>query len=127
MGVPLVAVATGALCTVFVPTAPVNALLGGGQASRVQSCNGVGAVTVTAGTAAAPSATAPGWIRSLASINLEASTSTYVPTTSIKYDFQGTVIVPPNFMIYFAAGVATVALYASTVVWKEIPINPNLG
>lgn len=124
MGLPLTAVATGALCTAFAETTPVNAFLGAGTPSRVKSSN-TGTVTVTAGTAVAPAATAPGWIRSLASINLEAQTGTAHGTGIQTYSFNGTIAVPEGFMIYFACTKASVALYATSVVWKEIISNPN--
>ncbi len=121
-------IATASGCSAFAATTPANGLLLGGNASKVQSSN-AGTVTVTAGVATAPVGGVPGagWVRSLASINLENSTTTPEPSTSIAYDFKGTVIVPPGVLIYFACSVASVALYASTITWKEIPIVPNQG
>ena len=124
MGLPLTAIATGELCTAFARTDPINNYLGTGVASRVRSNNGAGTVTVTAGTAGAPSATAPGWIRSLASINLEAQTGTAHGTGIQTFNFAGTILIPEGYMIYFAATKASVALYATCLVWKEIPVNP---
>lgn len=126
MGLPLTAVATGALCTAFAATTPTNGFLLGGSASKVLSSN-AGTVTVTAGTAAAPSQSAPGWIRGLASINLEAQTGTAHATGIQTYQFNGTVIVPTGVMIYLASTLASVALFCSSITWKEVPINPNAG
>lgn len=121
-------IATASGCSAFAATTPMNGLLMGAPASKCVSSN-AGTVTVTAGTAAPPVAGVPGagWTRSLASINLENSTTTPEPSTSIAYDFKGTVIIPPGVLAYFACTVASVALYASTVVWKEVPIVASQG
>lgn len=126
MGLPLTSIATGALCTAFASTTPNNGYLLGGSASKVISSN-AGTVTVTAGTAGAPSATAPGWLRGLASINLEAQTGTAHGTLIATYNFNGTVIIPPGVMVYLASTLATVALFCSTIVWREVVINPQGG
>ncbi len=123
MGLPLTAVGTGNLCTAFPRTDPVNGSLMSGTASKIWSYNGVGAVTVTAGTAAAPTVAAPGVWRTLAGINLEAETGTAHGTSIVKYTFDGTAVLEEGKMSYFAGGKATVALYATCVVWKEIPTN----
>lgn len=106
--------ATGAHLTAFAATTPKNGLLGGGQASLVKSSN-AGTVTATAGAAG-------DWVRTLASINLEAQTGTAHGTTIVHYDFDGTIIVPPGGLVYLAATKATTALYASSIVWKEVPL-----
>jgi hypothetical protein len=125
MAVPLLAVATGALCTALATTTPINGLLGSGTASKVKSNNGAGTCTVTAGTAGAPSETAPGVWRSLADINLEAQTGTAHGVGIHKYTFDGTVSVGEGWMIYLACTKASVALYASGIVWKEVQLNPG--
>lgn len=127
MGLPLLGIATGAPVTAFATTVPLNGFLGAGNTTKVSSSNGASAVTATAGTAGAPTALAPGWIRSLMSINLENSTTTPEPTGLDTYIFNGTVCIPPGYMVYFACTVATVALFGSTVIWKEIPINAAAG
>lgn len=105
--------ATGAHITAFAETTPKNGFLGGGRSSGVKSSN-AGTVTVTAGAAG-------DWVRTLAQINLEAQTGTAHGTIVAHYDFDGTVIVPPGGLVYLAAGRASTALYASSVVWKELP------
>ncbi len=128
MGVPLTAVATGQPVTVWLTTSPTNQLLGAGNTSRTISSNSNAAssLTVTAGTTLPPSSTAPGVIRTLASINAQ---TTATPTGSIltAYQFNGTMIIPQGFFIYFAASVATTALYCMSLTWKEIPIVPAQG
>lgn len=114
MGRKLEAIATGAIMTALAATTPFNGLLFNGQASRVQSSN-AGTCTVTAGAAG-------DWVRTVASINLEAATGTAHGTLSVKYDFDGTLIVPPGVLVYIAATKASVALYATHVTWKEIPL-----
>jgi hypothetical protein len=119
----LSSIGTASGCSAFAATVPVNGYLLGGNGSRCISSN-AGAVTVTAGTATAPVAGIPGagWVRSVADINLEAQTGTAHGSGLHTYDFDGTVIVPPGVLVYFAATLASVALYATCVQWKEIPI-----
>ena len=107
-------IATGELMTALANTTPINGLLGAGNASKTLSSN-AGTCTVTAGVAA-------DWIRTLASINLEAQTTTAHGTLTPHYDFDGTVVVPPGNLVYFAATLASVALYATSVVWEEVPV-----
>lgn len=129
MALPLAAVATGALCTRFDDTRPANGYLGGGASSKVKSTN-AGTVTVVAGVATNPyadGAVAPGWVRSLACINLEADTGTAHGTGIQTYNFNGTAGVPPGNMVYLACTKASVALYANTFIWKEHLINPLVG
>lgn len=123
MAGPLQAIGTATGCSAFAATSPMNGNLLVGAGSKVVSSN-AGTVTVTAGTAGPPSAgvAGAGWTRSLGSINLEASTGTPVATSIASYDFDGTVIVPPGVLVYLACTVASVALYASAMVWAEVPI-----
>lgn len=106
--------ATGAPITAFAETTPKNGLLFGGVASKVKSSN-AGTVTITAGAAT-------DWVRTLFSINLEAQTGTAHGVITAEVNFDGTLIVPPGGLVYLAATKASVALYASTIVWKEVPI-----
>lgn len=121
MGLPLNSIATGSPCTAFAATTPINMYLGGGQASKVQS-SGAGTVTVTAGAADLPTATTPGWLRTLTSMNLEAQTGTAHGNLIVTYDLKGTLAVPPGYMVYLAGSRAVTALMASSVIWKEIPV-----
>lgn len=124
----LLTIGTATGCSVFTATTPMNGYLMGGNSSKCSSSN-AGTVTVTAGTAAAPVSGTPGagWTRSLASNNLENSTTTPLGTTSTVYSFNGTVIIPPGVLVYLASTLASVALYATSIVWKEIPIVPSQG
>lgn len=111
------AIATGALMTALDESIkPVNGLLlagAGALSSRVRSsCTGTN--TVTAGAAG-------DFVRNLFTINLEADTGTAHATTAAKHEFDGTVIVPPGVLVYLAATKASTALYASSLVWREIP------
>lgn len=125
MGVPLQAVGV-APCTVLTQTTPMNGLLGAGNSSKVQSSN-AGTVTVTAGAAVAPTSTTPGWIRSLAEINGEGAAAGLHGPLVPHFDFQGTCVIPPGWMVYFACTLASVALVCTTVTWKEIPIVTAQG
>ncbi len=121
------AVATASGMSAIAATVPVCGLIGG-PGSRVVSSN-AGTVTVTAGTATAPVYGVPGagWVRSVADINLEASTSTPLAVGVHTYQFNGTVIVPQGVLVYLACTLASVALFASTIVWREVMVNPALG
>ena len=107
-------IATGSEITAFAETDPVNGLLGAGLASQVKSSN-AGTVTVTAGVVAE-------FIRALFGSGIEAD-ATANGISYLFHDFDGTVIVPPGSMVWLAGKLASVALYNSTIVWKEIPIR----
>lgn len=126
MAVPLTQIATGAPCTAFANTTPINGFLFGGNTSKALSSN-AGTVTVTAGTASAPTSTAPGWVRGLAQINGEGAAAGLHTANVARYDFAGAIIVPPGVMIYLACTLASVALICTTIVWKEIVINKASG
>ncbi len=107
-------IATGSEITAFAATAPVNGLFGAGKATRVRSSN-AGTVTVVAGVAAE-------FTRALFGSGIEAD-GTANGISYLYHDFEGTVIVPPGSMVWLAGKLASVALYNSTLVWKEIPIR----
>lgn len=109
------AIATGEICTAFAATTPKNGYTFGGNASKVSSSN-AGTVTVSAGVAG-------DWFRTLASINLEAQTGTAHGTSVAVFGFNGTLVLAPGTLAYLACTKASVALYASHVVWKEIAIR----
>jgi hypothetical protein len=111
----LTAIATGAIMTALAETTPFNGRLFAGNKTKCKSSN-AGTCTVSAGVAG-------DWVRTLATINLEADTGTAHATSIARYDFDGTLIVPPGVLVYLACTKASVALYASTVVWKEIPTS----
>lgn len=108
-------------------TVAVNANLGIFGGSKVISTNvvAVTAGTVTAGTFTAPVAGVPGagWVRTLFSLNLEASTGTPHGTLVDTYWFNGTALMQPGTICYLAASLATVSLYSATIMWKEVPIR----
>lgn len=115
LGRQLLSIATGAIMTALASTTPFNGSLFRGQSSRVFSSN-AGTCTVSAGAAT-------DWVRTLFSINLEADTGTAHATSGLgTYKFDGSLIVPPGTLVYLAATKASVALYASTVVWQERPL-----
>jgi hypothetical protein len=107
--------ATAAPITAFAETTAKNRLLGSGIVSAVKSSN-AGTVTITAGAAT-------DWLETLFTMNLEADTGTAHATTKADFDFEGSVIVPPGCLVYVAATKASVALFATSVVWKEIPLT----
>jgi hypothetical protein len=90
---------------------PFNGKLFSGKTSAVR-CSNTGTNTVTAGVATDV-------LQTLFTINLEADTGTAHATTAAVFEFNGRVIVPPGVLVYLACTKASVALYASTLVWKE--------
>ena len=106
--------ATGSEITAFAETTPTNGLLGAGNVSRVKSSN-AGTVTVTAGVATEA-------VQTFFGTNVKAAAGTAGGQVH-DYDFMGTVIVPPGSMVWVAGTLASVALYSTTIVWKELPIR----
>ncbi len=117
-------IGTGTGCSALAATTPVNCNFGVIGGSKVISTN-AGTVTVTAGTITPPvnGIVGAGWVRSLASLNLESTTGTAHGTLICNYTFNGTVCSPPGVITYFAGSLASVAVYSMTVVWKEVPIR----
>lgn len=117
-------IGTGTGCSAFAATQPVNANFGVQGGSKIISTN-AGTVTVTAGTITPPvnGVVGAGWVRSLASLNLESTTGTAHGTLICTYLFNGSVCVPPGIIAYFAGSLASVAVYSMTLVWKEVPIS----
>lgn len=119
-------IATASGLSAMAATTPVNGYLNRMSGSKVVSSN-AGTVTVTAGVATPPvqGVTGAGWIRTVASINLEAQTGTAHGALVPHFNLDGTLVVPPGVLIYLAATLASVALYASCIVWREVPILNN--
>ena len=107
------AIATGAQITAFAEVTPINGVLGSGYVSQVKSSN-AGTITITAGVAAE-------YIRNLFGM-LPVVDASVAETPVKEVDFNGTIIVPPGVMIWVAGSVASVALFAQTITWKEIPL-----
>jgi hypothetical protein len=113
------AVASGGFITAFpgalnvAATPPKNALFNGGQASRVLS-TASGTVTSTAWAAGD---TLYALFHSYAAVS-----ATAVDGAPWTHDFDGKVILPPATLVGLAGSVASVALYATTLVWEEVPV-----
>jgi len=109
-------IATGAVFSAFSHTAPTNGMVGGG-ASSVAKVSISGTNTLTAAGAAGR------WFFTLGSINLEAETgtahATYTPGAGAQV--KGQIIVPPGSAVWIAGTKASVALYAQTISWSEVP------
>lgn len=115
-------IGTGQQITAFAETTPINGKLGlvnsvagtgGGPTSRVKSSR-AGTVTVTAGVAAE-------WIETLGGTGVEADATTN-GISVINHDFDGRIEVYPGTMVWFGATMASVALYATTIGWYEVPL-----
>lgn len=107
----LSAIATGEIMTALAATTPYNGLVFRGSSSRVMSSN-AGTCTVTAGVAG-------DWVRTLFGVNGEGAAAGLHGPLQTTYYFNGTLVVPPGTLVYLAATVATVTLYATAVCWKE--------
>ena len=115
-------IASGTQITAFAETVPVNGKLGvvnavagagGGEASKIKSSN-AGVITVTAGVAAE-------FIRTLGYMNPEVD-ATPTGLNVIDHEFNGRIEVYPGTMTWIAATKASVALFAQTIEWEEVPI-----
>jgi hypothetical protein len=108
------AIATGSVMSAMNETTPFNGTVAySGRTSAAKSSNS-GTNTVTAGVAGE-------WCRTLFTFNLEADTGTAHATTAAVHKFDGTLVVPPGVLVYLAATKASAALFASHVVWREVP------
>lgn len=108
--------ATAAVITAFpgaanvARTDPINSIVGGGEVSKCLS-TASGTVTTTAG--------AVGDFFYALFHSYAAVGATAVESSQQRVDFDDDTIVPPGVMIYLAATVASVALYATTLMWEE--------
>lgn len=116
-------IGTGQQITAFAETVPINGKLGlvnsiagsgGGPTSKVKSSR-AGTVTVTAGVAAE-------WIETLGATGVEADL-TANGISLINHDFDGRIEVYPGTMVWLGATLASVALYATTLGWYEVPLS----
>lgn len=106
------AVATGAPIAALPGTTPFNGLVGSGNASKMIS-DFSGTITLTSAGVAAD------FFYSLFHSYAGIGTSA-INDNPISHEFDGAVVVPPGMAIYLAASVASVALYATTLVWEEV-------
>lgn len=118
--------ASGPIIT-FTETTPVNANLNGivsttvaagkgdGRASKVRSSS---AGTNTFGTGYTPIASE--WIRTM--FVMPVNSAAVGQPVPVIYEFHGKVIVPPGSIVWVAATLASVALYAQTLDWEEVPL-----
>lgn len=108
-------IATGAVFSAFGTGTPINGLVGGGGISVMK-------VAVAGTTTLTTAPTAANWFYTLGNINLEAATGVAHATFVSGSNPKGSVIVPPGTAIWLAGTLASVALYAQTISWAEIPI-----
>ena len=89
-----------------------NAVIGGPNNSVVKSSS-QGTNTILAVTA---------WLHTMFGTSAMVSTSQANNPVSIVYDFDGSLIVAPGNAVFVTAKAASVALFAQTLVWAEVPI-----
>jgi hypothetical protein len=106
--------ATGAYMTAFAETTPINCLFGSGTPNTIK-CSNAGTVTITAGTAAEG-------IQTMFNINGEGAAAGLHTTSMSTFEFNGKWIFPPGSLIWVAATLASVALFAQTWVWEEVAV-----
>ena len=105
--------ATGTPVTVMAGTTPFNGLIGDGNTSKTISMSS-GTITTTAGAAT-------DFFYSLFHMYAAVDASTPAPAQNF-HDFNGRVVVPPGTMIWLAGDIASVALFATTLAWEEVPV-----
>jgi hypothetical protein len=107
-------IATGAVFSAFNEDTPVNGIIGGGTTSAAKvSISGTNTLTTLGDTTR--------WIMDVGSINLEAATGTAHGVNTAAVHTHATIIIPPGSAVWPAATKASVALYAQTISWTEIP------
>jgi hypothetical protein len=107
-------IGTGAPFSAFTSVDPNNGLIGGGQKSVMRCANAATNTLTTAGA----------WYKSLG-ISLYAATAAIaVAAQDTQSEVDGAIIVPPGTAVYLAASAASSALYAQSLIWEEIPVNP---
>ena len=107
-------IATGNLITAFAQnvlnTNTFNAKLNNGNRPKVKSST-QGTNTITAGT----------WVKALGQ-GWNSILATSVSSGNVfNYDFDGEVVLPPGTAVHVAASAASVALFAQTISWYEVP------
>ena len=105
--------ATGAPVSALPGTTPFNGLVGKGKTSQM--------ISDFAGTIATTAGAAGDFFYSLFRSYAAIGTST-AGDGEMAHNFEGQVAVPPGVAIWLAASVASVALYATTLVWEEVDI-----
>ena len=110
--------ATGSEITAFADTVPVNALVGGGNKSKIRSSN-AGTTTITAGVAAE-------FIHEIGVMTPEVDATTNAPRIN-KYDFDGLVTCLPGTLAWITATKASVAIFSQSLMWEEVPLSELSG
>ncbi len=103
-------VATAAIFAAFNDVAPVNGLIGRGQASKCRSSTAQTNTLTAAGT----------WFYSMFHEYAGVAASAITPT-GLDHTFNGALVVPPGVAIWVTGAAASSALLAQTLVWKETP------
>ena len=112
-------IATGAVFTAFTQAALgtnlFNCNLGGGNVSVMKSA-ATATNTLTGGSTSV--------IANMGQINPTTIAGAVASGSqpALVYDFDGTVIVPPGVVVYFAASSATTALFEQSLLWEEVPV-----
>ena len=108
-------IATGAVFSAFNEDTPTNGIVGGGKVSKaLVSISGTNTLT-TLGAASR-------WFMALGSINLEAITGTAHGVNTASSHLHAIIIIPPGSAVWPACTKASVALFAQTFSWTEIPV-----
>lgn len=104
------AIATGAPISAFTATAPFNAIVGGGKASRAR-------FTLSATTSA------PAFLMSTGMSWPEADMAGAVMPVMLDYDFNGSVIIPEGVYIGLGGSAAPGSTCQASISWAEIPTS----
>lgn len=101
-------IATGAAMTAFTDGTPKNALVGGGDASKMR-------FTPSAATLAA-GGTALAWYGAS-----QESATVGLGIWGVHWDIDGSIIVPPGQIVFVCGSVAQTGLYSMSLKWAEVP------
>lgn len=105
-------IGTGAPVVSLTQVSPVNAIVGGGDSSKVRFAPA--AITTVA---------APAWLYGLGIFSPDGDMATSLSNVIISYDFNGSLIVPPGVAIYLAGTAASGQTYNCTLTWAEVPVS----
>lgn len=107
-------IGTGAPIVAFTQTAPVNALVGSGKASKVRFAAASGAVTTVAN---------PAWLYGPGIFSPDGDMATSLSNVQINVSFNGCLIIPPSVAIFVVGTGAIAQTYNMALTWAEVALN----
>jgi len=109
------AIGTAAPVVTWTNVAPVNALIGGGRASAMKWSPAISTYTAV-----------PTWLCTLGISLFTGVAATATTPFQLRYDFDGTVVLPPGNALHLTSIQATTtAVFTVTIIGMELPIPPT--